>query len=100
MTKFGVNTDNALNAISKISFTVEERFNEYIGGLATEAKSIIKVDTKNDHIIIIAGDDEGFTELNQNSFYNTYDSNGYGLGEHGQGMRAAFNYYIDFFMNQ
>jgi hypothetical protein len=109
MPEFGVNQSNALNAISKVNFTLDEYFNEFIGGLSSEAKSYIKVINNHSDIqksiqnsiqnsIIIYGDDNGFTEDNRNSFTTTYDSNGYGLGEHGQGCRAAFNEFMKLHM--
>lgn len=121
MPEFGVNQSNALNAISKINFTNEEYFNEFIGGLSSEAKSFIKVNnnhpeiknlisqderikipeglkSKYENTIIIYGDDNGFNEDNRKSFTMTYDSNNYGLGEHGQGCRAAYNEYMKLYM--
>lgn len=105
MPEFGVNQSNALNAISKVNFTDEEYFNEFIGGLASEAKTYIKIINNHSEIkntiensiqksIIIYGDDGGFNHENRHSFTTTYDSNGYGIGEHGQGCRAAFNEYM------
>ena len=97
MPEFGVNQSNALNAISKVNFTKEEYFNEFIGGLASEAKTYIKVINNHPEIkntIIIYGDDNGFNHENRHSFTTTYDSNNYGIGEHGQGCRAAFNEYM------
>ena len=95
MPRFEVNTDNALKAISKVNFTDDERFNEFIGGLSSEAKTFIHVDTIDVmDTIIVCGDDLGFTKENRASFYRTYDSSIFGLGEHGQGVRAAFNYFI------
>ena len=101
MTEFGVNQSKALGAISKINFTEEEYFNEFIGGLSTEAKSYLKMINNHEKIkdsINIYGDDEGFTTNNRNSFKTTYDSNGYGLGEHGCGCRAAFNAFMKIHM--
>lgn len=101
MPEFGVNQSNALNAISKVNFSYDEYFNEFIGGLASEAKNYIKIRNNHSEIkdsIIIYGDDNGFTEDNRNSFTMTYDSNGYGLGEHGQGCRAAFNEFMKLHM--
>ena len=101
MPEFGVNQSNALNAISKVNFTDEEYFNEFIGGLASEAKTYIKIINNHPEIkntIIIYGDDNGFNEENRHSFTTTYDSNGYGIGEHGQGCRAAFNEFMKLHM--
>jgi len=101
MPEFGVNQSNALNAISKVIFTNEEYFNEFIGGLAPEAKTYIKVINNHPEIqntIIIYGDDNGFNHENRHSFTTTYDSNNYGIGEHGQGCRAAFNEYMKLHM--
>ena len=41
---FTVNNKNALRAISKVNFSDEERFNEFIGGLSSEAKTEICID--------------------------------------------------------
>ena len=71
MPEFGVNQSNALNAISKVNFSYDEYFNEFIGGLASEAKNYIKIRNNHSEIkdsIIIYGDDNGFTEDNRNSF--------------------------------
>ena len=71
MPEFKINLDNAKNAIAKITFTKEERFNEFVGGLCVKAESFIKLDisTKNylsdlydPNCIIIAGDDGGFSK--------------------------------------
>ena len=67
MPQFGVNQSNALNAISKVNFTKEEYFNEFIGGLASESKTYIKVINNHPEIkntIIIYGDDDGFNHEN------------------------------------
>jgi len=37
MPEFKINLKNARNAIAKITFTKEERFNEFIGGLCVKA---------------------------------------------------------------
>lgn len=103
MPKFNVNQERALDAIDNINFSIPEYFNEFIGGLASEAKTKITIDfnlqktiTTNCHpdSILLSGDDDGFTEDNIKSFQYTYDSNGYGIGGHGLGVRAAFNTFI------
>jgi len=103
MPKFLVNDKRALDAIDNINYSPSEYFNEFIGGLASEAKSKITVDFNLEKelpslfhrdSIILSGDDGGFSQDNIISFQSTYDSNDYGMGEHGQGVRAAFNNFI------
>jgi len=103
MPTFSVNESKALDAIANINFSNPEYFNEFLGGLASESKNKITIDFNmekklhanfHNDSIIVSGDDDGFTQGNLGSFTSTYNSNGYGTGEHGQGMRAAFNEFI------
>jgi len=103
MPKFNVNQERALDAIDNINFSIPEYFNEFIGGLASESKTKITLDLNCDKTIganchpdsiLLSGDDDGFTDDNMKSFQSTYNSNGYGIGGHGLGVRAAFNAFI------
>ena len=88
--KFAPDTTGALNSISRIKYSKKEYFFELLGGLSSEAKSIIALYFKNNYFTLF-GDDGGFSNNNIDSFKFTHKSNNYGIGNHGIGLRAALN---------
>ena len=72
-TAFKANPDGANRGIAKASYTITERLNEIPGGLATEAKTFIKIYFYKEHCLLM-GDDNGFSSKNYDSFYETYNS--------------------------
>ena len=94
MPQFAINENNAKDAIAKIHFSKDERFTEILGGLCVEAKTFINIDTIDNNFITVSGDDDGFTSKNLESFACFHNSDETGAGEHGAGMRAAFNFFL------